>query len=186
MDRDVVDLWTLEHTPEVLRETLAVYLDVAPDEVPLTRTPEGKPQLPPGRGPAFSLSHTAGLAVIAVTAREAVGVDIELATRRTPQAVMRRALTDEELQAIQRLPAAERDEAFLRHWTVKEAYLKALGTGLAAGLRSVSVADALAAPRVADAEFSAQRFDPRPGVLGAVVVAGPPWAARPRAAPRSL
>jgi 4'-phosphopantetheinyl transferase len=187
MDPDVVDLWTLDagHA-DPLRDVLAGYLGLPPDEVPLTRTPAGKPALTIP-GPTFSLSHTGGLVVVAVTARPAVGVDVERAGRRTSERVMRRALTDEELHSVAALPPTERAEAFLRHWTVKEAYLKAVGTGLSAGLRTVSVDGALTAPRIAaDGEWSVQRFDPRPGYLGAVVAAGPPWTPRTRAAPGSL
>jgi 4'-phosphopantetheinyl transferase len=192
MDPDAVDLWTLDPTPEdPLRTVLATYLNVEPEAVPLTRTPTGKPQLASMRGPAFSLAHTGDLAVVAVTARPAVGVDIELAGRRAAERTIRRALTDDERRAIDALDSPDaRAEAFLRHWTVKEAYVKALGTGLSTGLNTVAVADALTAPRLVVADgadrWSVQRFDPRPGVIGAVVVAGAPWTPVPRSAARSL
>ena len=57
--------------------------------------------------------------------------------------------------------------------------MKALGTGLAAGLRGVGVCDATATPTITGA-WSVQRFDPRPGAVGAVAVAGGPWTARRR------
>lgn len=189
---DVVDLWTVDRHPEALREILARYLDVAPGEVPIQTTPLGKPELPPhAGGPAFSLSHTGDLALVAVAARPAIGVDIELADRRTSSQVMRRALSQDEWDTVKAIPREARDEVFLRHWTVKEAYVKALGIGLSVGMRTLTVADALTAPRIltADGEpaaWSVQRYDPRPGVIGAVVVAGPPWTARPRVASRSL
>jgi len=199
---DVVDLWTIDLAGEIaarraaaraaLRTILGGYLGLEAAQVPLRTTALGKPELSPAtHGPAFSLSHTGHLAVVAVAARPALGVDIELAERRVSLSVMKRALDEQELASVLGTPDAGRDEAFLRHWTAKEAYVKALGIGLAAGMRRVVVADALTAPRIVPADgaidaWSAQRFDPRPGVVGAVVVAGGPWTARPRLAARSL
>ncbi len=169
-----------------LRTVLGGYLQVEPARVPLGAEPAGKPLLVAPAGLAFSLSHTGGVVVIAVTARARVGVDVERRGRRTPPGVMRRVLDEQELALVLAAPAERRDEAFLRHWTVKEAYVKALGTGIAAGLRRVGVRDALTTPApavgaAADAgDWSVQRFDPCPGVVGAVVVAGGPWTARRR------
>ena len=178
-----------------LRTILGDYLQVAPARVPLGIGPAGKPHLvpsaslrAPAAGLAFSLSHTRGLVVIAVTTRARVGVDVEMRARRIPPGVMRRVLDEQELALVLAAPPEQRDEAFLRHWTVKEAYVKALGTGIAAGLRRVGVRDALTAPVLAAGPapdggrrpaWSVQRFDPCAGVIGAVVVAGAPWTAAP-------
>ncbi len=186
-----------------LRTILGDYLQVAPARVPLGVGPAGKPHLEtpaslraPAASLAFSLSHTQGVVVIAVTTRARVGVDVEMRARRTPPSVMRRVLDEQELALVLAAPPEQRDEAFLRHWTVKEAYVKALGTGIAAGLRRVGVRDALTTPVLAAGAgphlaggapdggrtpaWSVQRFDPCAGVVGAVVVAGASWTARRR------
>lgn len=166
-----------------LRTVLGAYLQVAAAQVPLELSRAGRPLLAGTRGLAFSLSHTGRLAVIAVTARPAIGVDIERCGRRISSGLMRRVLDEHELALVLATPAGRREEAFLRHWTVKEAYVKALGSGLSSGLRAVGVRDAATTPILAGApgaRWSVQRCDPRPGIVGAVVAAGGAWTARPR------
>lgn len=84
------------------------------------------------------------------------------------------------------LAPADRDEAFLRYWTAKEAYAKAIGTGLSIGMHNVQIDDVAGVPVLADsdarARFTLQRFDPRPGAVGTVAVAGGPWRVRRRQA----
>jgi 4'-phosphopantetheinyl transferase len=163
-----------------LRTILGGYLRVPAAQVGLEREPSGKPSLTEPAGLAFSLSHSHALAAIAVAARPQVGIDIEQLVRRpVPEAVWRRVLDARELACVLSVSPRQRDEAFLRHWTAKEAYVKAVGVGLA-GLRGVSIIEALGTPSIASGAWSVQRFDPRPGVIGAVVVAGGPWLARQR------
>ena len=162
-----------------LRTILGHYLQIPPRRVVLREGAAGKPHLDPPADLAFNLSHTRDLAVLAVTAREQVGVDVELLGRTVASSVMRRVLDERELALVLAAPAERRDELFLRHWTAKEAYVKALGIGLAAGLRGVGVREATTTPTIAGA-WSVQRFDPRPGAVGAVAVAGGPWVARRR------
>jgi 4'-phosphopantetheinyl transferase len=101
-------------------------------------TDHGKPRLSDAdrSGIDFSLSHSNGLALIAVARGRLVGADVERVRRRTDiLAVARSAFSPAERRAIES-PATdgERREAFFRCWTRKEAYLKACGEGLAGGL----------------------------------------------------
>ena len=89
---------------------------------------------------SFSLSHSAGYAVIALTDGGAnVGVDVEeVRARSRLDALAARVLNDEEHAAWRAIDDADRQlRAFLRAWTAKEAYLKALGIGIATRLRDV-------------------------------------------------
>ena len=167
-----------------LRTILGSYLQIEARQVSLRSESLGKPRLGVSAGLAFSLSHTESLAVIAVARRAQVGIDVESLTRRpVPVAVWRRVLDERELELVLGVSPARRDEAFLRHWTAKEAYVKAIGIGITAVSRVV-IADALTAPIIVANDrpgpWSAQRFDPRPGFVGAVVAAGGPWTARRR------
>ena len=91
----------------------------------------GKPFLP--GGPAFSLSHSGSLAVLAVSGGD-VGADAErVAPVREP--LLSRVLTEAERRWAAEDP--ERRFAFL--WTRKEAALKYLGCGIARPLRALSV-----------------------------------------------
>jgi 4'-phosphopantetheinyl transferase len=89
---------------------------------------------------SFSLSHSGGYAAIALTEGGVnVGVDVEeVRARSRLDALAARVLNDEE-HARWRAneDADEQLRSFLRAWTGKEAYLKALGVGIATPLRDV-------------------------------------------------
>jgi 4'-phosphopantetheinyl transferase len=116
-----------------LRHLLADYLAVHPADLHFARDPRGKPRL--GRPDVpwlrFNVSHSAGVAVFAVSRSREVGVDIEHVRRDFPfDEVARRFFSAEEHQALQALAPEDRIEAFFTMWTEKEAYLKGLGVGL--------------------------------------------------------
>jgi 4'-phosphopantetheinyl transferase len=97
-----------------------------------TVTPEGKPEC--AGGPAISLSHSGGIVACAVTAAGAVGIDVETRQPRIPAATLaEHHFTPFETAWV----AGDPDRRFRMLWVLKEAYLKALGTGLAGGLRSL-------------------------------------------------
>jgi 4'-phosphopantetheinyl transferase len=96
----------------------------------------GKPHLTGRSDLDFSLSHSGGLALIAVARGRRVGADVERVRPRTDVlAIARGSLSARERQLLESLETDEaRREAFFRCWTRKEAYLKGLGLGLAGGL----------------------------------------------------
>jgi 4'-phosphopantetheinyl transferase len=79
-----------------------------------------------------SLSHCRGMVAVAVTTAGEVGVDVEALDRRADPAIAERFFAPEEVQALRAVPdEAARAEHFMRLWTLKEAFIKALGKGLA-------------------------------------------------------
>lgn len=78
-------------------------------------------------GVEFSLSHTAGLALVAVAQRP-VGVDVERVGPLLDDVV--EALHPREVAEIRAAPGSEQAVWFTRAWTRSEAYLKGLGIGL--------------------------------------------------------
>lgn len=121
-----------------LRAILAGYLGTDPRAIEFTHGPRGKPYLA-GAGPSFNLSHSGKLALIAVAAVE-IGVDLEKVRHLeslTP--IARRHFSPAEFSALDALPEAARPLAFYRCWTRKEAYIKALGVGLAMPLDTFDV-----------------------------------------------
>lgn len=100
----------------------------------------GKPEVAgPPAGPRLrlNLSHTHGLAAAALTVNHDVGLDVEWLDRKPPGlAVARRFFAADECAQLERLPADAVDDAFLAFWTLKEAYVKAIGKGLAQPLAS--------------------------------------------------
>lgn len=99
-------------------------------------TDHGKPHLLGHSGLDFSISHSGGLALIAVGRGRRVGADVEHVRRRTDVlAIARGSLSPRERHTIESQGSDEaRRNAFFRCWTRKEAYLKARGVGLAGGL----------------------------------------------------
>jgi 4'-phosphopantetheinyl transferase len=115
----------------LLRQVLGGCLGVDPRAVPITYTGAGKPVL---ADPVvhFNLTHTDGLALIAVGLRR-LGVDVERVRAVTGvEGLVERFFSPAEREAFRRLPAADRQAAFLRGWTCKEAVLKAVGSGVLA------------------------------------------------------
>jgi len=101
----------------------------------------------------FNVSHANDLAVIAVARGGSLGVDVEYAMR--PEMILdvaERFFSPRESAVLRCLPSQDRSTAFYRCWTRKEAYLKALGTGLSKSLESfdVSLADDEPARLIAD------------------------------------
>lgn len=85
----------------------------------------------------FNISHTDGLIVCAIARDRDLGVDLENINRRDrTAAIAERFFAPSEVAALRALPEAEQNERFFSYWTLKEAYIKARGMGLAIPLGS--------------------------------------------------
>jgi len=170
-----------------LREILGAALGIPPAQVGFTAGAHGKPALHPSCAPPgglelhFNISHSAGLALLAL-ARAEVGVDIELplARRRTDD-LARRFYAPGEQQRLFAEPDAEaRASYFFRLWTCKEALMKATGEGLSRPLGSYQIelqgdrARLLWAKGIDDAatRYSVHPLEPGQGYSAALVVEG--------------
>lgn len=126
-----------------LRSILGEILGAAPERVGFVYGIRGKPALAPpwdASGIRFSLSHSAGKALLAVTERREIGCDLEaLREVRYGPAVARRFFSEEENEALARYGGAAWVDAFFRCWTRKEAFIKALGAGLSYPTRRFTV-----------------------------------------------
>lgn len=76
----------------------------------------------------FNLSHSKDYAVLAVSDKS-VGIDVEH-IRKNRLSVAKRFFCRKEYEDILSLPEEEQDKRFLEYWTMKEAYVKYLGTGM--------------------------------------------------------
>lgn len=86
----------------------------------------------------FNLSHTRGLLACAAAVDCEVGVDVERIDRRLAHDVAGRFFSPHEVADLRVLPAEEQSRAFFDYWTLKEAYIKARGLGLAIPLDQFS------------------------------------------------
>lgn len=120
----------------LLRRSLAAYLNVAPDGLRFELGEYGKPVLV-GHSLHFNLSHAADHLLIAIADFAPVGVDIELVkTRHNLQRLAERCFSSRELADWRQLPATQQLPAFYRLWTKKEAFVKAVGRGIALGVQA--------------------------------------------------
>jgi 4'-phosphopantetheinyl transferase len=122
-------------TRALVRTVLSRYAPIAPAEWTFARTLHGRPEIAGPRGAPplrFNLANTRGL-VACVVARDAeVGVDAEDVERRTSDVeIAERFFSPTEVAALRAAPAERRQVRFFDYWTLKEAYLKARGLGLA-------------------------------------------------------
>ncbi|MGO9107743.1 MAG: 4'-phosphopantetheinyl transferase family protein [Thermoguttaceae bacterium] len=126
-----------------LRMLLSRYLRTDPASFSLSYQAHGKPELGSpwkARGVDFNLSHSHELAVYAFTRGGEIGVDVEC-IRPMPNAaeLLERFFSPEEVQQWQQMPAERQLPAFFRGWTRKEAWLKAVGSGLSFPLNQFCV-----------------------------------------------
>jgi len=116
-----------------LRQILGRYIGCKPAEVQLEYSKYGKPSLHESHGIdlRFNVSHSSGMAVVAVGLGVDVGVDIERQREiRSFATMVDRCLSDSERYELSALSQADQQRQFMRFWTHKEAYLKAVGVGL--------------------------------------------------------
>jgi 4'-phosphopantetheinyl transferase len=164
-----------------LRGILGWYLGIDAAVLTFVYGTGGKPALPEktADGLRFNMSHSGELALYAVTRDRDVGIDIE---RRRPitsaSKIVERFFSTAEKAAYRALPAGEREDAFLRAWTRKEAYVKAHGKGFSLPFRrfDVSLAAVSQAEPVRDrgdrTEWLIWHLEPHPDYFAAVAAQG--------------
>jgi len=173
-----------------LRRILARYCELSPREIRFTYGDQGKPELATRAetGLRFNLSHSRELALCGVTRDRTIGVDVErVRVRSNIERIASRFFSAVENAALRTIPAEQQREAFFRCWTRKEAYLKALGSGVFGGSTGFDVSLGPGEParllRVHDDPLEAARWtlcdlDPADGFVGAVLVRGTDWKLR--------
>jgi 4'-phosphopantetheinyl transferase len=116
----------------LVRLTLSRYAPVKPEAWSFVTNEYGCPRVEgEGRGLRFNLSHTDGMAMVAVANNVDVGVDVENTDRPGETvALADRFFAPSEVAALRALEVERQRERFFEYWTLKEAYIKARGMGL--------------------------------------------------------
>ena len=171
----------------ILRDLLGRYLRCEPRNIEFVYGVRGKPAVasassqPPIR---FNLSHSHGLAVVAIGREREVGIDLELVRPGfAGEEIAKRYFSAKEFAELSRLPVELRTEGFFLCWTRKEAYIKARGDGLYIPLDSFDVSLTPGKPATLssadESQWSIESFVPslvsEPGYEAAVVGQGKDW-----------
>lgn len=160
-----------------LRELLATKLRADPVSVRFLYGRFGKPMLEHSHI-RFNVSHTHGMAMIAITQGREVGCDIErIDPSFAGEQIPERFFSPYEIRALRALPETDQCDAFFRCWTRKEAYIKACGMGVSLALDSFDVTlgpdQPAALLRGADG-WTLHAMDAPEGYAAAVVLADQP------------
>jgi 4'-phosphopantetheinyl transferase len=122
-------------TRALVRTALSRYAPVAPGDWRFAPGPHGRPHVVAPAGadlPQFSVSHTSGLIACLITRDAEAGVDVErLRALDDAIAIAESHFAPTEVSALRACrDENERQSLFFALWTLKEAFLKALGQGL--------------------------------------------------------
>jgi 4'-phosphopantetheinyl transferase len=124
----------------LLRTVLSRYLNVEPECWEFVSNQYGRPAIidtPESLPLKFNLTHTIGLCACVVTMTSQCGIDAEMMTRNNRlMPIAERMLSTIELETLRDLQDADLRERFFSYWTLREAYVKALGTGLGGSSKS--------------------------------------------------
>jgi 4'-phosphopantetheinyl transferase len=175
-------------TRALLRTLLATYVGAEPADLVFRYSEKEKPSLDPqaSHDPVeFNVSHSGTAALLAFARGRALGVDIEIIREDfDPAALAHRFFSKHEQSQLAALDPSEKYSGFFRCWTRKEAYIKAVGTGLSLPLDQFDVslrpADEHALvttrPEAAEAaEWSLREVPVLDGYVGALCVRGHGW-----------
>jgi len=126
-----------------LRIILGHHLGARPEALAFSAGPHGKPGLAGDHshsGLEFNLSHSDDLALVALSNRSPVGIDVEKVRSLDDfDDLVSRFFSRRETALFLALPDLEKPAAFFNLWTRKEAWLKATGEGIGRFLHLVEV-----------------------------------------------
>lgn len=119
----------------LLRKALSAYVDVDPSAWQFSQNQHGRPEI---SGPdimqllRFNLTHTNGLVACVVTLELDCGIDVEqLSARGNLIGIADKMFAVSEQQDLMNLDGQAFLDRFFTYWTLREAYCKALGVGIA-------------------------------------------------------
>lgn len=167
----------------LLRTILSCYLGIEPSELEFCYGLRGKPALVNSGGSTlrFNLSHSQGLALYAIAPTREIGIDLEHIRPLPAAQIAERFFSAQENAILRTLPPDQQQQAFFSCWTRKEAFLKAIGDGLAFPLNQFDVSlspdqpaqiHSIKGDSAAAANWFLQELKPAPGYVGALAVEG--------------
>ncbi|MBV8114245.1 MAG: 4'-phosphopantetheinyl transferase superfamily protein [Silvibacterium sp.] len=173
-----------------VRLILGACSEIAPEDIAFAVNEYGKPELanPGATGPGrlrFNLSHTEGLTLLALCLDADLGVDVEAVRAMNDlELIAESHFSSREIAALRAVDPVDRERAFFRCWTRKEAFLKAHGRGLSIPLDSFAVSLAAEAlPALLECRWDPEEIqrwsllslDPGPNFVSALAIRLGDW-----------
>jgi len=172
----------------VMRILLGRYAGMPPQALDFSYNPHGKPSVKDAGSLEFNFTNSRDLALLCVARQRQLGIDLEHLDRHADYAgIVNRFFAEREIEELFSIPEGRRHAAFLAGWTRKEAYIKALGTGLSLPLSRFAVTiDPQVAPVLISTDdtpedlgrWTFRHMEPEPGYVASMVVEGGGWEIR--------
>lgn len=166
----------------VLRNLLGTYLQMAPDQVTFQLGDHGKPYVNHPSQIRFNISHSGDTILLGFVQKHRIGIDIEYTKRKVAvKKIAKLFFAEEEVTSLCRLDQAYHTQAFYNCWTRKEAFIKAVGSGLSFPLDQFVVSlDSTKEATLIDTKWDKKEkykwtlhtIEPRKDYIGAVSVKG--------------
>lgn len=113
-----------------LRILCGKYLSKIPKSIEFAYKEKGKPYIREADF-SFNVSHSKDIVLIGFSKFENLGIDVEYNRDMNDfMSIAKNYFHEKECEILESVPKTLRKCFFLRYWTVKEAYVKALGEGL--------------------------------------------------------
>jgi 4'-phosphopantetheinyl transferase len=116
----------------ILRLIISKHINLPPQLIDISHSTNGKPYLPDFPRLKFNVTHSHGALAIAISSNHNIGVDIE---------PLARYYNFKKLENVLYSPTEikDREESFLKVWTLKEALMKSQGIGLSQPLNTIEL-----------------------------------------------
>lgn len=115
----------------ILRTLLGAYLKMAPGQVKFQFCKYGKPYINHFSQLRFNISHSGDMILLGFVKKHIIGIDIEYTKREVDvKNIAELFFSEEETTSLFALDEAYQMQAFYNCWTRKEAFIKAVGSGL--------------------------------------------------------
>ncbi|WP_299767290.1 4'-phosphopantetheinyl transferase superfamily protein [uncultured Dokdonia sp.] len=166
----------------VLRMLLGNYLGIAPAHIEFQFGPNGKPYVIHSNDIKFNISHSGDTIILGFIKKHRIGVDVEYTKREVDvKKIAEHFFSEEEVRSLFALDQDYHTQAFYNCWTRKEAFIKAVGSGLAFPLDQFVVSlESTKEATLIDTKWDKEEkekwmlhaIEPRKDYIGAVSVKG--------------
>ncbi len=118
---------------EVLLNRGLERLGTVPIPAAYAKNQYGKPYLSGYSDIYVNWSHSGEYVFLGISDRE-IGLDLQCNRKEPKESLVKKVLRPKELEYYQGIPEERKKDCFYEFWTLKESFLKALGTGVATSL----------------------------------------------------